>query len=152
MNINATVQAETSDLPGATFQIKTILPRPWAAGQTSCVLTFIHYNLMTHGNTSENVAGHDLNPSLFFYVNETLQMMQTSRRFGRLSPSLYKLRTGETGSIMFPAFIYRLSHFPPYQLLWISLHRVKDLTLKAYLPRVAVISTNPPKGFGRKWK
>ncbi|KAJ9190848.1 hypothetical protein DTO166G4_1338 [Paecilomyces variotii] len=28
MNINATVQAETSDLPGATFQIKTILPKP----------------------------------------------------------------------------------------------------------------------------
>ncbi|KAL2007185.1 hypothetical protein VTN00DRAFT_8623 [Thermoascus crustaceus] len=28
MGINATVQAETSDLPGATFQIKTIQPKP----------------------------------------------------------------------------------------------------------------------------
>jgi len=29
MGINATVQAETSDLPGATFQIKTVQPKPW---------------------------------------------------------------------------------------------------------------------------
>lgn len=28
MGINATVQAETSDLPGATFQIKTVQPKP----------------------------------------------------------------------------------------------------------------------------
>ncbi|MCJ1248327.1 Trafficking protein particle complex subunit 33 [Trapelia coarctata] len=28
MNINATVQAETLELPGATFQIKTIAPKP----------------------------------------------------------------------------------------------------------------------------
>jgi hypothetical protein len=28
LGINTTVQAETSDLPGATFQIKTLQPRP----------------------------------------------------------------------------------------------------------------------------
>jgi hypothetical protein len=27
MGINATVQAETSELPGATFQIKSIVPK-----------------------------------------------------------------------------------------------------------------------------